>query len=172
MGFALLATMIAVPIVEIAVFIEAGERLGLWPTLAAVVVTAVVGSALLRLQGLSTLRRAQASVEAGELPVEAVFDGVCLLFAGALLLTPGFVTDTVGLALFAPPVRAGLRRWATRFLVSSGRAHVWTNAGPPPGSAPGSATTSSSSSTRPTPSTWCATTTRRASSSWTAATTS
>lgn len=132
MGLILLVAMIAVPIIEIAVFIEAGERLGLWPTLAAVVATAIVGSALLRIQGLSTLRRAQKSLEAGRVPVDAVFDGLCLLFAGALLLTPGFVTDAVGLALFAPPVRLGLRLWGTRYLVASGRVQMWTNGGPPP----------------------------------------
>jgi len=116
MPFILLAVFIAVPLLEIAVFIEVGGRIGLWPTLALVVATALAGTWLLRLQGLSTLRRARAAVGRGELPLGEVFDGACLLVAGVLLLTPGFVTDTMGLLLFLPPVRAALRRLIGRHM--------------------------------------------------------
>jgi len=77
MGFILLAAMIGVPILEIAVFIEAGELIGLWPTIGAVIVTAIVGTTLLRIQGLATLFRAQRNLEEGRLPVVEVFDGLC-----------------------------------------------------------------------------------------------
>ena len=138
MGLILLLAMIGVPILEIAVFIEAGERIGLWPTLGAVILTAVVGTALLRLQGLSTIARARESVEAGQLPVAEVFDGICLLIGGALLLTPGFVTDAVGFLLLIPPVRLVLRRWCRRYLMEAGRVQMWSDAPPPdPGSAGG-----------------------------------
>ncbi len=93
---------------EIAVFIEVGGYLGLWPTIGIVILTAAAGAAMLRQQGFNTLRRAQASANRGELPLAELLEGVCLLFAGALLLTPGFVTDVFGLALMLPPVRGGL----------------------------------------------------------------
>ncbi|MEL0111000.1 MAG: FxsA family protein, partial [Rickettsiales bacterium] len=88
----ILFVFIAVPIAEIAVFIEAGEQFGLWPTLGLVILTAVIGTALLRHQGLQTIQRVQLSLERGEMPVGEVFTGLCLLVAGALLLTPGFLT--------------------------------------------------------------------------------
>ena len=134
MAIVLLLALVITPIVEIAVFIQIGGLIGLWPTLAIVVITAVAGTALLRAQGLATLARARESLARGEFPVRQVFDGACLLVAGALLLTPGFVTDGVGLALFLPPVRELLRRW----VLTSGRirvdvgANVGANAGPRP----------------------------------------
>ena len=105
MGILLLAAFIGVPIVEIAVFIEVGAVLGLWPTLGLVVLTAVLGTWQLRAQGLATLMRAREQVERGALPTRELFDGACLLVAGALLLTPGFITDAAGFLLFFPPVR-------------------------------------------------------------------
>lgn len=109
MGLLILLTMITVPIIEIAVFIQAGDLIGLWPTIATVILTAIIGSALLRQQGLATLVKVRESMDAGRLPVTELFDGLCLLVAGALLLTPGFVTDGVGLLLFMPPFRTVLR---------------------------------------------------------------
>ena len=105
MGILLLVAFIGVPIVEIAVFIKVGGVLGLWPTLGLVVLTAVLGTWQLRAQGLATLMRAREQVERGALPTRELFDGACLLVAGALLLTPGFITDAAGFLLFFPPVR-------------------------------------------------------------------
>lgn len=107
MAFILLIAFIAVPIVEIAVFIEVGGRIGMWPTIGIVILTAVIGTAMLRQQGLSVLFRIQENLEANRMPVQELFDGVCLVIAGALLLTPGFVTDSIGFLLFVPP----FRRW-------------------------------------------------------------
>jgi len=107
----LLILFIGVPLAEIAVFIQVGEEIGLWPTLAAIVVTALVGSALLRYQGLATLAKAQSQLQRDEFPAGALLDGVCLVFAGALLLTPGFITDTVGFLLFVPGVRQAIGRF-------------------------------------------------------------
>lgn len=131
MAIVLLLAFVITPIVEIAVFIQIGGEIGLWPTLAIVVITAMAGTALLRAQGLATFAVAQESLARGEFPVRQVFDGACLLVAGALLLTPGFVTDGIGLALFLPPVRDLLRRWA----LGRGRFQVYTGigAGPRPG---------------------------------------
>jgi len=108
MAFFLLLAFIGMPILEIAVLLQVGGLIGLVPTLALVVLTAVIGTVMLRAQGLSTFNRARASLDRGEPPVRAVFDGACLLVGGALLLTPGFVTDTLGFLLLLPPVRDGL----------------------------------------------------------------
>ncbi len=108
MPLILLAAFIAVPLIEIGVFIEVGGWLGLWPTLTVIVLTAMLGAGLLRAQGLATLARARAEADRGVLPVREVFDGLCLLLAGALLLTPGFVTDGLGFLLFVPAFRAAL----------------------------------------------------------------
>ena len=101
----ILLAFILVPIAEIAVFIQAGELIGLWPTIAAVILTAIIGTAMLRQQGIATLMRLRATVDRGEMPLREVFDGACLLIAGVLLLTPGFLTDAVGFLLLIPPVR-------------------------------------------------------------------
>lgn len=106
----LLLLFIAIPILEIAVLIQAGSLIGVLPTVSLVVLTAVVGVALLRVQGLQTLREVQAGLARGELPGVALLEGVMLLFAGALLLTPGFVTDTFGFLLLTPPLRRAIAR--------------------------------------------------------------
>ena len=97
MGLLILLVMIVVPIIEITVFIQAGEQIGVWPTIGLVILTAIVGSALLRHQGLSALFNMRKNMNAGILPLNELFDGICLLLAGALLITPGFVTDGFGL---------------------------------------------------------------------------
>ena len=131
MIFLLLLAFIGIPLLEIAVFIEVGGILGLWPTLGVVILTAIGGTTLLRHQGLAALGRARSNLEIGRLPMAEVFDGVCLLLAGALLLTPGFVTDLAGLLLFVPALRAALRRALARHLMASGRhgtrAHGFAN---------------------------------------------
>lgn len=138
MGFILLILLIGVPLLEIGVFIEVGERIGLWPTIATVVLTAMMGTALLRHQGLATIGRVQQSLEAGRMPLTEMFDGLCLVLAGALLLTPGFVTDAVGFLLFVPPFRALLRTAIAAYLIRSGRVHATVNMGPGgPGGGPG-----------------------------------
>jgi len=119
----LFALFVIVPIVEIALFIQVGGLIGVWPTIALVFLTAVAGTTLLRAQGLSTLRRAQASLDQGQLPMREVFDGACLLVAGVLLLTPGFMTDALGLSLFLPPVRSAILGGVAR-AVKSGRIKV------------------------------------------------
>lgn len=134
MGILLLIAFIVVPLAEIAVFVQVGGAVGLWPTVGMVVLTAVIGTALLRIQGLATLMRARESLARDELPVREVFDGFCLLFSGALLLTPGFITDGIGFLMFLPPVRDALRRVAAAHLVAHGSVHVYPGSmGPPPG---------------------------------------
>ncbi|ORE91602.1 FxsA family protein [Aurantimonas sp. 22II-16-19i] len=102
--------LLIIPVMEIAVFIAVGNLIGLWPTLALVVLTAVIGSVLLRRQGIGTLARIQAEMNAGRVPARELVDGVMILAAGILLLTPGLVTDTIGFLLFVPGVRGTIRR--------------------------------------------------------------
>ena len=99
---------IAVPLVEIYLLLEVGGVIGAVPTIGLVVLTAVVGAALVRAQGFSTLREVRGSLEAGEVPAVAIIEGIFLLVAGALLLTPGFVTDAIGFGCLVPPLRRAL----------------------------------------------------------------
>lgn len=124
MGLVILLVFILVPLVEIGVFIEVGGWIGLWPTLGLILLTAALGSWQLRAQGLSTLARARQQMDAGEMPARELFDGLCLIIAGALLLTPGFVTDAVGLALFVPAFRGLLRRHLARHLKVRASVHM------------------------------------------------
>lgn len=104
---------IAVPIVEMWVLIEVGARIGALPTIGLVLLTAVAGVALLKQQGLSTLLRANQRMSSGEIPATEMGEGIFLAVGGALLLTPGFITDGVGFACLIP----GIRRWLLkRFL--------------------------------------------------------
>lgn len=127
MPLLILMALLAVPLVEIAVFVEVGERIGAWNTVLAVILTSAAGLWLLRLQGLHTLRRVQESLARNVFPVGELFDGLCLLAAGALLMLPGFVTDAIGLLLFVPPFRRLLRYGLWLMLSRSGRTEVWIN---------------------------------------------
>ncbi|MCG6856517.1 MAG: membrane protein FxsA [Salaquimonas sp.] len=120
MPFALIPFMLlAIPILEIAVFIVVGREIGVWWTLACILATAVIGSALLRIQGFSILSRIRSETEQGRLPGRELGDGAMILVAGILLLTPGFVTDAIGFALFVPAIRTLLWRLiASRMVVT------------------------------------------------------
>ena len=107
----LLVLFILVPLVEIALFIQVGGFIGLWPTLLIVVVTAVLGSWLVRSQGARELGNLRSSFSELRDPSEPLANGAMILFSGALLLTPGFFTDAVGFALLIPPVRSALFMW-------------------------------------------------------------
>ena len=96
---------VTIPIVEIGLFIQVGGWIGLWPTLGIVILTAIVGTWLMRQQGLRALDDLRRSLNEVRDPTEPLAHGAMILFAGALLLTPGFFTDAVGLSLLVPPVR-------------------------------------------------------------------
>ena len=101
----LFAIFVAIPVIEIALFIQVGGLIGLWPTLGIVIATAVAGSWLVRAQGAREMANLRQSFSSLNDPSEPMANGAMILFAGALLLTPGFFTDTVGLLLLLPPVR-------------------------------------------------------------------
>lgn len=123
MPLVILALFIGIPLIEIYLFIAVGGWIGVWPTIGLVILTALVGTTLLRRQGLATLARAQAETEANRLPVRELFDGVCLLFGGMLLLTPGFMTDAFGLALLMPQLRGMLGRGLWKLVERSKGVH-------------------------------------------------
>jgi UPF0716 protein FxsA len=108
----LLIAFIAVPMIEIALFIQVGGFIGIWWTLLIVLLTAVAGSYLVRNQGLRELGNLQRSFSELKDPTEPLANGAMILFAGALLLTPGFFTDVVGLSLLVPSVRRAAFLWA------------------------------------------------------------
>lgn len=99
------AILIGIPIAEIYAFIEVGGEIGALNTIALTILTAVIGMALLRYQGLSVITQAQTRLNAGQSPVREILNGVLLAVAGLFLLIPGFVTDTIGFLLFLPPLR-------------------------------------------------------------------
>ncbi|HEX2039047.1 MAG TPA: FxsA family protein [Acidimicrobiales bacterium] len=107
---------LVVPFVELFVLLQVGQAIGVLDTVALLVLVSVVGAWLVKREGLSVLRRAQERVAAGAVPGRELVDGVLILFAGALLLTPGFLTDVVGILLLLPPVRAALRSSTVRWL--------------------------------------------------------
>lgn len=135
-----LLLLILLPLIEIAVFVEAGAALGLWPTLGLTVVSALVGAAAMRAQGLGALRQAKTEIEAGRDPGAALLSGALVLAGGCLLLIPGFVTDAAGILLLLPPVRAALIARAGRRIAMTaarpGRTGRTGPAGPAPSGPP------------------------------------
>src|SRR3954471_17877366 len=124
----LIVIFIIVPIAELYVIFKIGDAIGWAPTLALLVVDSLLGTWLLRSQGRSVWRRFQDTMQAGRVPHREVFDGVLVIFGAAFLITPGFLTDIVGVLLLVPPTRAVLRRWLIRrggrmfgFSIATGR---------------------------------------------------
>ena len=96
---------VGVPLLELFVLIQMGRLVGIWPTIGLVVVTGVAGAALARLEGLRTIWKIRGELAQGRLPGEALLDGLAILLGGALLLTPGILTDLVGFSFLLPPTR-------------------------------------------------------------------
>lgn len=101
---------IVMPIAEIAVLIQVGGAIGGWTTIGIVILTAVIGTAMLRQQGLATLNKAQMRAQQGEMPAQQLLEGLLLLIGGVLLLTPGFITDFFGFCTLIP--------WSRQFLAN------------------------------------------------------
>lgn len=107
---------VVVPLVELAFLIQVGGWVGIWPTVGLVFLTGILGATLARAEGLRTLWSFQQELAAGKLPGQPLLDGLCILVGGALLLTPGFVTDLAGFSLLLPPTRRLLQRGMKRRL--------------------------------------------------------
>ena len=110
-----LILFITIPLVEIAILIKTGSIIGAGYTIALVIGTAFLGVSLLRIQGISTLAKVQANISRGQLPATELIEGLILLISGALLLTPGFFTDTIGFLMLVPTLR---QRLAETFFVN------------------------------------------------------
>ncbi|HJM20743.1 MAG TPA: FxsA family protein [Acidimicrobiales bacterium] len=96
---------VVVPILELVVIIQVGQSLGAWNTAGVLVVDSLAGAWLVKHQGLGLIRKSRERIRNGEMPGSEISAGIAVLFAGALMLTPGFVTDAVGLMLLIPPIR-------------------------------------------------------------------
>ena len=106
-----LITFITVPLVEMIILIEVGGLIGAIPTVGLVVLTATIGLWLLKLEGLATLGRVQEKLNQGQIPETELLEGIMLLVGGALLLTPGFITDAMGFTCLLPGLRRPIARW-------------------------------------------------------------
>jgi UPF0716 protein FxsA len=123
----LLALFILLPAVELALLIEIGGRIGTLPTFALILATGAIGAALARREGIGVVGRVQRELDEGNLPATSLVDAVLILVAGALLITPGVITDLVGFGLLTPVVRGRVRAWLWgRFerAMEEGRVHV------------------------------------------------
>jgi UPF0716 protein FxsA len=118
---------VGVPLLELLILVRLGQVVGFWPTMGMVVVTGMAGAALARLEGLRTLWKLQGELAQGRLPGGALFDGLAILVGGALLLTPGILTDLVGFSFLFPPTRKVLLRRIKRSMeeqLKAGTIHV------------------------------------------------
>ncbi|MDA9821638.1 FxsA family protein [Paracoccaceae bacterium] len=102
---------ISIPLIEIILFIQLGSLIGLWLTLLTVLITAIIGTIMVRAQGLAAVSRLQSSFSRLENPSEPLANGAMILISGALLLTPGFLTDAIGFAFLIPAVRLNVYRY-------------------------------------------------------------
>ncbi len=117
-GGVLLWSFILIPILEIYLLMEVGSLIGFWATLGIILLTAIVGSFLLRIQGVYTLQKVQTALNRGEIPAKAMMDGILLLIGGVLLLTPGFFTDGLGLMCLLPGPRDLISHFLSKQLIA------------------------------------------------------
>jgi UPF0716 protein FxsA len=127
----LLLLFLIVPVVELVLLIKIGSIIGLLNTILLVISTAIVGAYLVKTEGLNVMQRFQGNLGQGVFPAEEIFDGAMILVAGALLVTPGVITDIVGFALVIPPTRAVIKKFIRRF-VEKKIVTVNVNYPPPP----------------------------------------
>lgn len=137
MPIVLFLVFIAVPMIELALIIKVGQTLGFWMTLALMIGMAIAGTAMLNRQGIGVMKKAAEALAEGRPPVAAVIDSVFLFVAGLLLVTPGFLSDILGLLLLIPPVRRWIASAAFRHMTKTGQVRVrtyqrgrWTETGP------------------------------------------
>lgn len=105
-----LIIFVLIPLAEIMVFINVSDKIGLGTALLIALLTAILGGIVVRYQGVKTIITAQQSMEGGKIPSKEIFDGLCLIAAGATLITPGFITDIIGFSLLVPAIRDFMRK--------------------------------------------------------------
>ena len=107
---------IGIPIIEVILFIKVGKYIGLWNTIFIIIITGVIGAILVKSQGISILNKAFEEIRLNKMPVLSIFEGIAILIAGAFLITPGFLTDTLGCILLIPKTRNLIITYITLYL--------------------------------------------------------
>lgn len=120
MRLGLFFILVALPLLELALLLKVGQSIGLLWTMFVIFASAAVGTWVLHAQGFAVMRRTMKSLQAGKPPIGPAVDGMFLMFAGTLLLTPGFLSDAVGLLLLIPPLRHAIAAWSVRRILRSG----------------------------------------------------
>ncbi len=118
-----------VPLVELYLLLKLGGYVGVYATIGVVIGTGIAGGFLAKSQGLAVMRQASVELDQGRMPAESLFDGALILMAGAMLITPGLLTDCLGLLLLVPPTRRAFKAWLRRKIeekVSRGEIQVYT----------------------------------------------
>ncbi|CUS48212.1 MAG: UPF0716 protein FxsA [Idiomarinaceae bacterium HL-53] len=123
MQLLLFIAFIVMPIVEITVLVQVGQEIGALATIGLVILTALIGSTLVKRQGFQTLANAQLKMAQGQLPGKELLQGFMIVVAGIMLLTPGFVTDALALLMLLPPVQAAVGLWLLQKLATSSNVH-------------------------------------------------
>ncbi|MCM3763613.1 FxsA family protein [Neobacillus niacini] len=108
--------IVVVPAAEIGVLLLSGKTIGFWPTLSLIILTGVLGTYLAKREGLQTIRRVQEQITMGQIPGQALLDGICILVGGTLLLAPGFITDIAGFLILFPPTRKFFKLLIANFI--------------------------------------------------------
>ncbi|WP_291724263.1 FxsA family protein [Magnetospirillum sp. 64-120] len=120
MAWLLITLVIAIPVVEIAVFIKVAQGIGVVAAVLVAIGAGLIGLIMVRTQGLRTLMVAKSMADRGQLPIAEMFDGMCIALAGCLLILPGFLSDLLAIALLLPPVRTVLKAWLARHVTVVG----------------------------------------------------
>ncbi|WMX54474.1 FxsA family protein [Peribacillus sp. R9-11] len=110
--------IIAMPVIEIIVLLLSGNVIGFWPTLFLIVSTGLIGAYLAKRQGMETWKKAQEQIRYGMMPGNEIIDGICIFLGAALLLSPGLISDILGLILVFPPTRNLLKPIVIRFIMN------------------------------------------------------
>ena len=110
--------IIAMPVIEIIVLLLSGNLIGFWPTLFLIVATGLIGAYLAKRQGMETWKKAQEQIRYGMMPGNEIIDGICIFIGAALLLSPGLISDIMGLILVFPPTRNLLKPIVIRFIMN------------------------------------------------------
>jgi len=119
-----------IPFIELSLLIEVGTHIGTLNTIMLVIITGILGAFMARIAGLSVLFKIQENLRAGIFPADELFDGVLILIAGALLITPGLLTDALGFLLLFSPGRAGVKKWLKQIVkkkMNKGEITFWSN---------------------------------------------
>ena len=101
--------IILIPALDIGLLLISGKAIGVWPTIALIILTGILGAYLAKREGLQTIRKVQEQLSYGQLPGDALLDGICILIGGTMLLTPGFITDVTGFLFLFPPTRKPIK---------------------------------------------------------------